>query len=60
MLKKINFKYLIGALGSLGVCYLTMAGIIQQHIHFAGVANEMGFAMLSLLMGVMLIFGIKK
>jgi hypothetical protein len=43
MLKKIDFKYLVGAVGALSLGLLTMAGVVQNYIHFAGVANEMGF-----------------
>jgi hypothetical protein len=37
-----------------------MAGIVQQYVHFAGVANEMGFAFMALFLGIICIFGIKK
>lgn len=60
MLQKIDFKMLLGAVGALGLGLLTMAGVVQNYIHFAGVENEMGFAFMSLFMGVVCIFGIKK
>lgn len=60
MLKKIDFKYLVGAAVALSISYLTMAGIIQNYIHFSGIDNEMGFAFILLLLGIMLMFGIKK
>ena len=60
MFKKIDFKYLVGAVGALSLSYLTMAGIVQNYIHFAGIDNEMGFAFMALFMGVVCLFGIKK
>ena len=60
MLNKIDFKYLVGALGALSLGLLTMAGVVQNYIHFAGVANEVGFAFTALFLGVILLFGIKK
>ena len=60
MLKKIDFKYLVGALGALSLSYLTMVGIVQNYIHFAGVDNEMAFAFMAMFMGVICLFGIKK
>ena len=60
MLNKIDFKYLVGAVGALSLGLLTMAGVVQNYIHFAGVDNEMGFAFTALFLGVILLFGIKK
>jgi|TARA_B110000114_G_scaffold149391_1_gene159794 hypothetical protein len=60
MLNKIDFKYLVGALGALSLGLLTMAGVVQNYIHFVGVANEVGFAFTSLFLGVILLFGIKN
>ena len=60
MLKKIDFKYLVGAVGALSLGLLTMAGVVQNYIHFVGVANEVGFAFTSLFLGVILLFGIKN
>lgn len=60
MLEKIDFKYLIGAIGALSLGLLTMAGVVQQYIHFAGVDNEMGFAFIAIFMSIICIFGIKK
>ena len=60
MLKKIDFKYLVGAIGALILGLLTMAGVVQNYIHFAGINNEMGFAFMAILLGVICIFGIKK
>jgi len=36
----------------------TMNGFLQSYIHFAGVKNEMAFAFVSILMGVMGLFAI--
>jgi len=60
MLKKIDFKMLIIALGALSLSYLTMAGIIQKYIHFVNPINEMAFACITMTMGVVCLFGIKK
>jgi len=60
MLNKIDFKYLVGAICALSLGLLTMAGVVQNYIHFAGVENEMGFALMAIFMSVMCMFGIKK
>jgi hypothetical protein len=60
MLKKIDLKYLVGAIVAFGISYLTMAGVIQNYIHFSGVGNEIIFATVSSITGVMLVQFIKK
>jgi|TARA_R110000782_G_scaffold35099_4_gene84060 hypothetical protein len=60
MLNKINFKYLVGAISALSLGLLTMAGIVQNYISFASIDNEMGFAVMAMLMGFMCLFSIKK
>ena len=60
MLKKIDFKFLVIALGALGLGLLTMAGVVQNYIHFADPLNEMGFAFMAMFGGVVSLFGIKK
>ena len=60
MLKKIDFKFLVIALGALGLGLLTMAGVVQNYIHFADPLNEMGFAFMAMFGGVVGLFGIKK
>ena len=60
MLNKIDFKYLVGAVGALSLGLLTMAGVVQNYIHFAGINNEMGFAFTAIFMSVICMFGIKK
>ena len=52
MLKKIDFKFLVVALGALGLGLLTMAGVVQNYIHFADPLNEMGFAFMAMFGGV--------
>tara|TARA_S200002703_G_scaffold119972_1_gene105746 strand:+ start:152 stop:352 length:201 start_codon:yes stop_codon:yes gene_type:complete len=60
MLKKIDFKMLAMAVGSFAVGLGTMYGVVQNYIHFAGVENEMGFAVLAFMLGILGLFGIKK
>lgn len=60
MLKKIDFKFLVIALGALGLGLLTMAGVVQNYIHFADPLNEMGFAFMAMFGGIMFLLGIKK
>ena len=60
MLKKIDFKFLVVALGALGLGLLTIAGVVQNYIHFADPLNEMGFAFMAIFGGVVSLFGIKK
>jgi len=60
MLKKINFKYLIGAVGALSLGLLTITGVVQQQIHFTSVDSEIGFALMAIFMSIICTFGIKK
>lgn len=60
MLKKIDFKFLVLALSTLGLGFLTLAGTVQDYIHFADPLNEMAFAFMSMFGGVMFSLGIKK
>ena len=60
MLKKIDFKFLIGAVLALGLGVSTVVGIAQEYVHFSGVENEIGFTFLSLFGGVIFSLGIKK
>jgi hypothetical protein len=53
---QIHYNYLIGAMAALIVAILTGQGTIQQYIHFAGMANEMGFFFLSLFLSSSLFF----
>jgi len=60
MLKKIDFKFLVLALGAISLSLLTIAGIVQNYIHFADPLNEMGFAFMAMFGGIMFLLGIKK
>ena len=60
MLKKIDLKMLAGAIGAYSIGVLTMMGITQNYIPFAGVDNEMGFTVLSFMMGSFMLMCIKK
>ena len=60
MLKKIGFKMLAMAICSFAFGLGTMHGVVQNYIHFAGVENEMGFALLAFMLGILGLFGIKK
>jgi len=60
MLKKIDFKYLVGAIGAFAVGLGTMHGVVQNYIHFAGIDNEMGFCVMSFMLGSFCLMGIKK
>mgnify|MGYP001549947323 FL=1 len=60
MFKKIDFKYLVGAVGALGLGLSTMIGIVQQYVPFGGVDNEMAFAFMAIFMSIICMFGIKK
>jgi len=60
MLKKIDFKFLVLALSALGLSFLTIAGAIQNYIHFADPLNEMAFALMTMFGGIMFSLGIKK
>lgn len=60
MLKKIDFKFLVVALGALSLGLLTMAGVVQNYIHFADPLNEMAFAFMAMFGGIMFSLGIKK
>ena len=60
MLKKIDFKFLVGAVGAFAVGLGTMHGVVQNYIHFAGIENEMGFCFMSFMLGIICLMGIKK
>jgi hypothetical protein len=52
----IHFGYLAGAILGFAIAYLTATGDLQEHIHFAGVANEIGFCFFALMLGVLCSF----
>ena len=47
MFKKIDFRVLAMSLILFSLGTLTMMGITQKYIHFAGASNEMGFSLLA-------------
>jgi hypothetical protein len=47
-----NYQAILLAVVGIGVALLTMNGTIQNHIHFSGVLNEMGFAFMSFMIGI--------
>jgi hypothetical protein len=60
MLKKIDFKYLVSAVGAFAVGLGTMHGVVQNYIPFAGVDNEIGFCIMAFMLGTICLMGIKK
>ena len=51
-----RFTYLLGTIFSGIIAYTTLTGDLQNHIHFAGTLNEIGFfIMASILSGLMAI-----
>lgn len=60
MFKKIDFKFLVLALGAISLSLLTIAGVVQNYIHFADPLNEMGFAFTAMFGGVLFVLGVKK
>ena len=46
------------AVVGIGISILTMNGTIQQYITFQGVANEMAFAVIGLMLGLMGLIGV--
>lgn len=47
-----RFGYLLATVVTGILTYTTMTGDLQNHIHFAGVANEIGFFMMGSLLTV--------
>jgi hypothetical protein len=60
MLKKIDFKFLVLALGATSLSLLTIAGVVQNYIHFSDPLNEIGFAFMAMFGGVLFALGVKK
>ena len=46
-----NYQAILTTIVGIAITYFTMNGTIQNHIHFEGVANEMGFAGCGLMFG---------
>ncbi len=49
---KINYKYLVGAIVSLGLSLFTILGLTQNIIGFNSVLSEMFFTFLALVLGI--------
>ena len=47
-----NYQSILAAAVGMGVALLTMNGTIQQYITFSGVLNEMGFALMGLMLSI--------
>ena len=60
MLKKIDFKYLVGAISAFALGLGTMHGVVQSYIHFAGIDNEMAFCVMAFMIGVICLMFSKK
>ena len=48
-----NYQAILMAIVGIGIGILTMNGTIQKYIHFAGELNEMAFAVLGLMLGLL-------
>ncbi len=53
-----NYQAIVTTIVGFSICILTMKGTIQQYITFQGVANEMAFAVIGLMLGLMGLIGI--
>ena len=53
-----NYQAILITIVGIGIGILTMNGTIQQYITFQGVANEMAFAVMGLMLGLMGLIGI--
>ena len=53
-----NYQAILMTVVGIGIGILTMKGTIQQYISFQGVANEMAFAVVGLMLGLMGLIGI--
>ncbi len=53
-----NYQAILTTIVGFSICILTMKGTIQQYITFQGVANEMAFAVMGLMLGLMGLIGI--
>lgn len=60
MLKKIDFKYLVGAISAFALSIGTMHGAVQNYIHFAGIDNEMAFCVMAFMLGGICLMYVKK
>ena len=53
-----NYQAILMAVVGIGISILTMNGTRQNHIHFEDVLNEMAFAVMGLMIGLMGLVGI--
>lgn len=53
-----NYQAILMTVVGIGIGILTMKGTIQQYISFQGVANELAFAVVGLMLGLMGLIGI--
>jgi uncharacterized membrane protein YccC len=53
-----NYQAILITIVGIGIGILTMKGTLQQYITFQGVANEMAFAVMGLMLGLMGLIGI--
>ena len=53
-----NYQAILITIVGIGIGILTMKGTIQQYITFQGVANEMAFTVMGLMLGLMGLIGI--
>jgi len=60
MVKKINFTMLIVTVTFFGLSIGVLTGTIQKYVHFTGIENEIGFALLSTFGALIFCFGVKK
>ena len=53
-----NYQAILMTVGGIGLSVTTMMGELQKVIPFAGVANEIGFAFIGMMLGVLGIMAI--
>ena len=53
-----NYQAILMTVGGIGLAVATMMGELQKVIPFAGVANEIGFAFIGMMLGVLGIMAI--
>ena len=60
MLKKIDFRFLVGGMTAMTIAVLTVTGDVQQVIYFADPINEMFFAAMFFTSGIIALSASKK
>ena len=53
---RVHFGYLTGAILGFVTAFFTGSGNVQEHISFAGAANEISFCFLALMLGALCLF----